>query len=140
MKRFLSISTVPAKPTNFKIASIREKGSKFQATLTWDKPTTTTSGITDSSAIKYYISYKVLKSGPNRQTQSPTERYSLGSLAAASTYQIKVRAFKTFKPEMVGDWSDPKILQTNESSKKIHACVNFPQIKILPFTCYRFPC
>lgn len=106
---------VPAKPTNFKIASIREKGSKFQATLTWDKPTTTTSGITDSSTIKYYISYKVLKSGPNRQTQSPTERYSLGSLAAASTYQIKVRAFKTFKPEMVGDWSDPKILQTNES-------------------------
>ena len=135
MKRFLLISTVPAKPTNFKIASIREIGSKFQATLTWDKPTTTTSGITDSSTIKYYISYKVLKSGPNRQTQSSSERYSLRSLAAASTYQIKVRAFKTSKPEMVSEWSDPKILQTNESSKEMYACVNFPQIKILPFTC-----
>ena len=135
MKRFLLISTVPAKPTNFKIASIREIGSKFQATLTWDKPTTTTSGITDSSTFKYHISYKVLKSGPNRQRQSSTERGFLRSLAAASTYQIKVRAFKTSKPEMVSEWSDPKILQTNESSKEMHACVNFPQIKILPFTC-----
>ena len=104
--------TVPAKPTNIRVDNV--KG--FIITLVWAKPRTTIKGITDTSTLGYYVNYKNLERKTNRQIQSSTERASL-HLKANSRYEIKVRAFKMFDTSLVGQWSDPFKLKTNESGK-----------------------
>ena len=114
---FSSSFTVPAKPTNLKVTNVRRRQSNFEITVTWEKPTTTANGMTDTSTLKYYVGYKNLENNARRQRHSSTERITLSNLKAVSRYDIQVRASKTFKAEMFGSWSDSFTLKTNESSK-----------------------
>ena len=109
--------TVPAKPTSLKVINVRRRQSSFDITVTWEKPTTTANGITDTSTLKYYLGYKNLENNARRQRQSFTERITLSNIKAVSRYDIQVRAYKTFNAQMVGSWSDSLTLKTNESSK-----------------------
>ena len=104
--------TVPAKPINLHVSSVR----RLQITVVWNSPQVTVSGITDTSTLNYYVSYKNLESKATRQIRSTTERASL-NLKANTRYEIKVKSYKVFNTRVAGSWSDSLKIKTNESGK-----------------------
>ena len=111
-KRFFSSCTVPAKPINLRVSSVNH----LPITVVWNSPQVTETGITDTSTLKYYVSYKNRESKTTRQIQSSTEQASL-NLKANTRYEIKVKSFKVFNSRVAGSWSDSLKIQTNESGK-----------------------
>ena len=104
---------MPAKPTNLRVSSSAER---LQIIVIWNTPQVTVSGITDTSTLNYYISYKNLENRATRQVESSTERAVL-NLKANTMYEIKVKSCKVFNTSVAGSWSDSLTIKTNESGK-----------------------
>lgn len=100
---------VPAQPTNLRLVWIR--GSTVK--VAWDKPTTTASGIPDTSRLEY----KVLEKKINGISKYLVFRKPSASLRLLgdSMYEIKVKAFKSFNQRVLGSWSTPLSFKSNAS-------------------------
>lgn len=91
---------VPAKPTNVRITRV----VKFVASLAWNRPQATSTGIPDTSRLSYLFSYQ--KHGSlAKQLKISTNQFSL-RLVPNTRYEFQVRAYKTFDPNVYGPWSD----------------------------------
>ena len=84
--------------------------------MVWNSPLVTVTGITDTSTLNYYVSYKNRESKTTRQIRSFTEQASL-NLKANTIYEIKVKSLKLFDSRVAGSWSDSLTIKTNESGK-----------------------
>lgn len=100
---------VPAQPTNLRLVWIRGLTVK----VAWDKPTTTASGIPDTSLLEY----KVLEKKINGVSKYLVFRKPSASLRLLgdSMYEIKVKAFKSFNQRVLGSWSTPLSFKSNAS-------------------------
>ncbi|XP_074619575.1 uncharacterized protein LOC141878510 [Acropora palmata] len=101
---------VPARPTNLR--QVRMTG--LYVTVAWNKPLTTTTGIRDTSLLKYRVSSKRIDSV--RKQISFTSTSATLRLVGNSTYQIQVQAVKSFNMNVFGPWSEILTLKSNPSA------------------------
>ena len=106
-----ALIAVPARPTNLR--QVRMTG--LYVTVAWSKPLTTTTGIPDTSLLKYRVSSKRIGSVRKQiifRSTSATLR-----LVGNSTYQIQVQAVKSFNMNVFGPWSEILTLKSNPSGR-----------------------
>ena len=110
-KSVFALIAVPARPTNLR--QVRMTG--LYVTVAWNKPLTTTTGIRDTSLLKYRVSSKRIDSV--RKQISFTSTSATLRLVGNSTYQIQVQAVKSFNMNVFGPWSEILTLKSNPSGR-----------------------
>ena len=111
LKSVFALIAVPARPTNLR--QVRMTG--LYVTVAWNKPLTTTTGIRDTSLLKYRVSSKRIDSV--RKQISFTSTSATLRLVGNSTYQIQVQAVKSFNMNVFGPWSEILTLKSNPSGR-----------------------
>ena len=110
-KSVFALIAVPARPTNLR--QVRMTG--LYVTVAWSKPLTTTTGIPDTSLLKYRVSSKRI--GSVRKQIIFTSTSATLRLVGNSTYQIQVQAVKSFNMNVFGPWSERLTLKSNPSGR-----------------------
>ena len=112
-KSAISAIAVPARPTNLR----QDRMSGLYVTVAWDKPLTTSSGIPDSSHLKYRVTSKRI--GSVRKQIAITSTRATLRLVGNSTYQMQVQAIKSFNQNVYGPWSEILTLKSNPSGRSV---------------------
>lgn len=110
-KSVFALIAVPARPTNLR--QVRMIG--LYVTVAWNKPLTTTTGVPDTSLLKYRVSSKRI--GSVRKQISIRSTSATLHLVGNSTYQIRVQAVKSFNMNVFGPWSEILTLKSNPSGR-----------------------